>query len=202
MTKEEFKGFSSAAQHDMVLEALVRITKNLETMEKESGKPFVGTAKQRRNDIKLLTILAEAFGKNELIWDNARVYKNAHAATMDAGKYIPNDKVAVVGVGMERYNSKSMAELLSAIEETWDGYKENSGTSRDVINGIRGITDTEKKIVGAQQKAGKFVSCVDDKSIYPVKSIAKCLDNSGLSRNVVEGFEKISNDRMAKRRSK
>lgn len=27
MTKEEFKGFSSAAQHDMVLEALVRITK-------------------------------------------------------------------------------------------------------------------------------------------------------------------------------
>lgn len=34
MTKEEFKGFSSAAQHDMVLEALARITKNLETMEK------------------------------------------------------------------------------------------------------------------------------------------------------------------------
>ena len=68
MTKEEFKGFSSAAQHDMVLEALVRVTKNLETMEKESGKPFVGTAKQRRNDVKLLTILAEAFGKNELVW--------------------------------------------------------------------------------------------------------------------------------------
>ena len=68
MTKEEFKGFSSAAQHDMVLEALVRVTKNLETMEKESGKPFVGTAKQRRNDVKLLTILAEAFSKNELVW--------------------------------------------------------------------------------------------------------------------------------------
>lgn len=68
MTKEEFKGFSSAAQHDMILEALVRITKNLETIEKESGKPFVGTVKQRRNDIKLLTILAEAFGKNELAW--------------------------------------------------------------------------------------------------------------------------------------
>lgn len=204
MTKDEFKGFSSAAQHDMVLEALVRITKNLETMEKESGKPFVGTAKQRRNDIKLLTILAEAFGKNELIWDNARVYKNAHAATMDAGKYIPNDKVAVVGVGMERYNSKSMAELSSAIKETWDGYKENSGTSRDVINGIRGITDTEKKIVGAQQKAGKFMSrvSIDDKSIYPVKSIAKTLDNSGISKGVVEGFKKVSNDRMTKRRSK
>lgn len=80
MTKEEFKGFSSAAQHDMILEALVRITKNLETIEKESGKPFVGTVKQRRNDIKLLTILAEAFGKNELVWaQKPRV-------TMDAGK--------------------------------------------------------------------------------------------------------------------
>lgn len=71
MTKEEFKGFSSAAQHDMVLEALVRVTKNLETMEKENGKPFVGTAKQRRNDVKLLTILAEAFGKNELVWNHS-----------------------------------------------------------------------------------------------------------------------------------
>ena len=70
MTKEEFKGFSSSAQHDMVLEALVRVTKNLEIMEKASGKPFVGTTKQRRNDIKLLTILAEAFGKNELVWNH------------------------------------------------------------------------------------------------------------------------------------
>lgn len=68
MTKEEFKGFSSAAQHDMVLEALVRVTKNLEIMEKASGKPFAGTTKQNANDIKLLTILAEAFGKNELVW--------------------------------------------------------------------------------------------------------------------------------------
>lgn len=151
MTKEEFKGFSSAAQHDMVLEALVRITKNLETIEKESGKPFVGTVKQRRNDIKLLTILAEAFGKNELAWaQKPRV-------TMDAGKYVPSDKVVVVGVGMERYNSKSMAELVKA---------------------------------------------TDDESIYPVKTIAKSINNSGISRNVVEGFKKVSNDRMAKRRSK
>ena len=180
MTKEEFKGFSSAAQHDMVLEALVRITKNLETMEKESGKPFMGTSKQRRNDVKLLTILAEAFGKNELVWEQKP------RATVDAGKYMPNDKVVVTGVGMERYNNKSMAELL------------------DPVEGIRGIRDDMNKIVGAQQKAGKFMSCVsiDDKSIYPVKSIAKSIDNSGLSRNIVEGFEKISNDRMAKRRSK
>ena len=68
MTKNEFKGFSSAAQHDMVLEALVRVTKNIEIMEEVSGKPFVGTTKQRRNDVKLLTILAEAFSKNELVW--------------------------------------------------------------------------------------------------------------------------------------
>ena len=70
MTKEEFKGFSSAAQHDMVLEALVRVAKNLEIMEEISGKPFVGTTKQRRNDIKLLTILADAFSKNELVWNH------------------------------------------------------------------------------------------------------------------------------------
>lgn len=154
MTKEEFKGFSSAAQHDMVLEALVRITKNLETMEKESGKPFAGTSKQRRNDIKLLTILAEAFGKNELIW------RYPSDAIKDAAKYCEAD--------------------------------------------VRGIVDAENKILKAQQKAGHFVSCVstDDKSIYPVKIIAKSIDNSGLSRNVVEGFKKISNDRMAKRRSK
>lgn len=147
MTKDEFKGFSSAAQHDMVLEALVRVTKNLETMEKESGKPFVGTVKQRRNDIKLLTILVEAFGKNELVWEQKP------RVTVDAGKYMPSDKVVVTGVGMERYNNKSMAELVKA---------------------------------------------TDDKSMYPVKPIAKTLDNSGLSRNIVEGFEKISNDRMAK----
>ena len=70
MTKEEFMGFSSAAQHDMVLEALVRVTKNLEIIEKASGKPFAGTTKQNANDIKLLTILAEAFGKNELVWNH------------------------------------------------------------------------------------------------------------------------------------
>lgn len=70
MTKEEFMGFSSAAQHDMVLEALVRVTKNLEIMGKASGKPFAGTAKQNVNDIKLFTILAEAFGKNELVWNH------------------------------------------------------------------------------------------------------------------------------------
>lgn len=121
MTKEEFKGFSSAAQHDMVLEALVRVTKNLDTMEKESGKPFVGTAKQNANDIKLLTILAEAFGKNELVWEQKP------RVTVDAGKYVPRDKVVVVGVGMGRYNNKSMAELVKATDRT-------TGWQKDVVN--------------------------------------------------------------------
>ena len=73
MTKKEFKGFSSSAQHDMVLEALVRVTKNIEIIENESGRPFADTSKQRMNDIKLLTILADAFSKNELVWINNRV---------------------------------------------------------------------------------------------------------------------------------
>ena len=93
MTKEEFTGFSSAAQHDMVLEALVRVTKNLETMEKENGKPFVGTTKQRRNDIKLLTILAEAFGKNELVWSNSKV-------PINAGKIMPRDEILSRGAAL------------------------------------------------------------------------------------------------------
>ena len=70
MTKEEFIGFSSSAQHDMVLEALVRVTKNIEIIENEPGRPFTDTNGQRMNDIKLLTILAEAFGKNELVWNH------------------------------------------------------------------------------------------------------------------------------------
>ena len=87
MTKNEFMGFSSAAQHDMVLEALVRVTKNLEILEKENGKPFVGTVKQRKNDIKLLTILAEAFVKNELVWDHRdKILARGDALYTDIGK--------------------------------------------------------------------------------------------------------------------
>jgi hypothetical protein len=154
MTKKEFMGFSSAAQHDMVLEALVRVIQNLETMEKESGKPFVGTVKQRRNDIKLLTILAEAFGKNELVW------KKKPAVTVDAGKYIPDKKIAVVGVGMERYNEKSMAELLgSRDEDRIEGKVLFQRCSGNVADGLKKIIDDKNKIENAQQKAGKFMSC-------------------------------------------
>lgn len=154
MTKKEFMGFSSAAQHDMVLEALVRVIQNLETMGKESGKPFIGTVKQRRNDIKLLTILAEAFGKNELVW------KKKPAVTVDAGKYIPDKKIAVVGVGMERYNEKSMAELLgSRDEDRIEGKVLFQRCSGNVADGLKKIIDDKNKIENAQQKAGKFMSC-------------------------------------------
>lgn len=154
MTKKEFMGFSSAAQHDMVLEALVRVIQNLETMEKESGKPFAGTSKQRRNDIKLLTILAEAFGKNELVW------KKSPAVTVDAGKYIPDKKIAVVGVGMERYNEKSMSELLgSRDEDRIEGKVLFQRCSGNVADGLKKIIDDKNKIENAQQKAGKFMSC-------------------------------------------
>ena len=154
MTKKEFMGFSSAAQHDMVLEALIRVTQNLETMEKESGKPFAGTSKQRRNDIKLFTILAEAFGKNELVW--------AHKprVTVDAGKYMPDKKIAVVGVGMERYNEKSMSELLgSRDEDRIEGKVLFQRCSGNVADGLKKIIDDKNKIENAQQKAGKFMSC-------------------------------------------
>lgn len=123
MTKEEFMGFSSAAQHDMVLEALVRVTKNLEIMEKASGKPFAGTSKQNANDIKLLTILAEAFGKNELVWDHHDEILSRGAALYTAiGQKVyaegskDNTKtvVSVVGCGkrttLEEYVKKIIKE--------------------------------------------------------------------------------------------
>ena len=68
MTKKEFMGFSSEAQRNMVFEALARVTKNIEIIENEPGRPFTDTNGQRMNDIKLLTILADAFSKNELVW--------------------------------------------------------------------------------------------------------------------------------------
>lgn len=105
MTKEEFIGFSSAAQHDMVLEALVRVTKNLETMEKESGKPFVGTAKQRRNDVKLLTILAEAFSKNELVWaQKSKLTRDDGKARSD--EVLSRGAALYTGLGQKVYTEK------------------------------------------------------------------------------------------------
>lgn len=144
MTKEEFMGFSSAAQHDMVLEALVRITKNLGTIEKESGKPFVGTVKQRRNDIKLLTILAEAFGKNELVW-----------ATVNGDKMMPRDKV------LSRFSeytgfSQNPWDPTPMIEKTID----NGKGSRNVFSEMM---DAKEKIESAQKRSGHFMSFENNK---------------------------------------
>lgn len=157
MTKEEFKGFSSAAQHDMILEALVRITKNLETIEKESGKPFVGTVKQRRNDIKLLTILAEAFGKNELVW-------NRH------GKMMPWDEVLscfalYTGIGQNVYMEKSKPapwDTAPMIDATNDNRKGSRNTFSE-------MTNAKEKIESAQQSSGNFMSCKSstDTTSYP-----------------------------------
>ena len=121
MTKEEFKGFSSAAQHDMVLEALVRITKNLETMEKESGKPFMGTSKQRRNDVKLLTILAEAFGKNELVWEHSE-------STRDEGKMIPWDTAPMIDATNDNHKgSRNTFSEMTNAKEKIESAQQSSG---------------------------------------------------------------------------
>ena len=124
MTKEEFKGFSSAAQHDMVLEALVRVTKNLEIMEEISGKPFVGTTKQRRNDVKLLTILAEAFCKNELGWNKKAMATRDKKSKPQPFKPLPES--------MSRGNTKPVVGVVgSGKRMTVEEYvKENIKESR------------------------------------------------------------------------
>ena len=121
MTKKEFIGFSSSAQHDMVLEALVRVTKNLEIMEKASGKPFAGTSKQNANDIKLLTILAEAFGKNELVWNHHdEILSRGYALHTAIGQKVytegskDNTKqvVSVVGCGKRTTLEEYVKEII------------------------------------------------------------------------------------------
>lgn len=169
MTKEEFKGFSSAAQHDMVLEALVRITKNLETMQKESGKPFVGTTKQRRNDIKLLTILAEAFGKNELVWKHSE-------STRDEAKMIPRDEVLSrfalhTGIMQKVYMEKSKPapwDKAPMIDATNDNHKGSRNTFSE-------MTNAKEKIESAQQSSGNFMSCKSstDSMSYPDKWVKR-----------------------------
>lgn len=153
MTKEEFIGFSSAAQHDMVLEALVRVTKNLETIEKESGKPFVGTAKQRRNDVKLLTILAEAFGKNELVWNHhdeilsrgaaldtgigQKIYAEKPRVIVNAGRLLPRDDVLsrfslYTGLGQKAHEEKAKDKSWKPIPESM-----RRGNTKSVDDGKR-----------------------------------------------------------------
>ena len=110
MTKEEFKGFSSSAQHDMVLEALVRVTKNIEIIENESGRPFADTSKQRMNDIKLLTILADAFSKNELVWAHHDEVLSRGAA--EESKDNTKPVVEVVDVGKRTTLGEYVKEII------------------------------------------------------------------------------------------
>ena len=122
MTKAEFIGFSSSAQHDMVLEALVRVTKNLEIMEKASGKPFAGTSKQNANDIKLLTILADAFGKNELLWDYARMYKNGNISESNykarCDECMARGSALFTDIGQQVYMEKSKPAPWKPLQES------------------------------------------------------------------------------------
>ena len=122
MTKKEFMGFSSAAQHDMVLEALVRVTKNLKIMEKASGKPFAGTTKQNANDIKLLTILADAFGKNELVWN----HHDEILSRGDAEESKDNTKpvVEVVDVGKRTTLEEYVKEIIKESRGKYYGKEE------------------------------------------------------------------------------
>lgn len=169
MTKEEFRGFSSAAQHDMVLEALVRVTKNLETIEKENGKPFVGTVKQHRNDIKLLTILAEAFGKNELVWKHSE-------STRGKVKMIPRDEVLSrfalhTGIMQKVYMEKSKPapwDKAPMIDATNDNHKGSRNTFSE-------MTNAKEKIESAQQSSGNFMSCKSstDTMSYPDKWVKR-----------------------------
>ena len=124
MTKEEFIGFSSSAQHDMVLEALVRVTKNLEIMEKASGKPFAGTTKQNANDIRLLTILADAFGKNELVWNHHdEILSRGAALYTDIGQKVytegsKDNSCKLLPESMSRVNTKPVYGLVDGGKRT------------------------------------------------------------------------------------
>ena len=122
MTKEEFKEFSSSAQRDMVLEALVRVTKNIEIIENESGRPFAGTTKQNANDIKLLTILADAFGKNELFWDYARLYKNGNISESNykarCDECMARSSALFTDIGQQVYMEKSKDKAWKQLPES------------------------------------------------------------------------------------
>ena len=129
MTKEEFKGFSSSSQHDMVLEALVRVTKNIEIIENESGRPFADTSKQRMNDIKLLTILADAFSKNELVWNQKT--KSTRDDILERGAALHT------GIVLKEYIEKSKSQPFEPLPESM-----RRGNTKSVV----GLVDGRKRM--------------------------------------------------------
>ena len=122
MTKEEFMGFSSKAQHNMVLEALARVTKNIEIIENEPRRPFADTDGQRMNDIKLLTILADAFGKNELVWAHHDEVLSRGAA--EESKDNTKPIVEVVDVGKRTTLEEYVKEIIKESRGKYYGKEE------------------------------------------------------------------------------
>lgn len=158
MTKEEFVGLSSAAQHDMVLEALVRVTKNCEIMEKASGKPFAGTSKQNANDIKLLTILADAFCKNELLWDYARMYRNGNISESNyKARYdecMARGSALFTGIGQQMYMEKSKEKAWKPLPESMR--RGNTKPVVGVVGGEKRMTVEEYVKENIKESQGKY----------------------------------------------
>ena len=125
MTKNEFMGFSSDAQHNIVLEALERVTKNIEIIENESGRPFADTSKQRMNDIKLLTILADAFSKNELVWNQKT--KQTRDDILERGAAFNT------GIVLKEYIEKSEKQHLEPLPEST-----HRGNTKPVVGVVGG----------------------------------------------------------------
>ena len=125
MTKNEFMGFSYDAQHNMVLEALERVTKNIEIIENEPGRPFTDTNGQRMNDIKLLTILADAFSKNELAWSQKTKSTRDEILARGAALY--------TGIGQKVYIEKSKPEPCEPLPESM-----RRGNTKPVVGVVGG----------------------------------------------------------------
>lgn len=107
MTKEEFRGFDPGAQKDMILESLVRVIGDMDVAKNNSGKPYSGTVKQRQNDLKLMTILADAFVKDELVWK--------WPVNGDPAKDLTDtrQKLDSMHIGVSGSKRMSMAEFIS-----------------------------------------------------------------------------------------
>lgn len=144
MTKKEFIGFSSEAQHNMVFEALARVTKNIEIIENEPGRPFTDTNGQRMNDIKLLTILADAFSKNELAWNKKSKSTRDEILARGAALY--------TGIGQKVYMEKSKPEPWEPLPESM-----RRGNTKQVVGVVGGgkrmtVEEYVKKIIKENNK--------------------------------------------------
>lgn len=137
-------GFSYDAQHNMVLEALARVTKNIEIIENEPGRPFTDTNGQRMNDIKLLTILADAFSKNELAWNQKTKSTRDEILARGAALY--------TGIGQRVYMEKSKPAPFEPLPESM-----RRGNTKQVVGVVGGgkrmtVEEYVKKIIKENNK--------------------------------------------------